>query len=442
MGLRFGTDGVRGVANSELTPAAVLDLGRAAAQVLGRGRWLIGRDTRVSGPMFEAALAAGLAAEGADVTLLGVAPTPAIACLAAGDGICAAAITASHNPFGDNGVKLFAAGGAKLDDATEAAIADRWGRLADPALSGADVGSVSSAPQRVSEYTARLRAVLRPGALAGMRVVLDCANGAMSEVAPQVAWALGASAVVINAEPDGTNINDACGATAPEALSKAVVEQRAHLGLAFDGDGDRVIAVDDRGRVVDGDRLLALSAIELRDEGRLAHDTVVVTVMSNLGFHRAMERHGIAVHVTPVGDRYVLQALDDGGFSLGGEQSGHIIHRGLATTGDGLLAGLILADTVRRSGRSLAQLADEVMVSYPQVLHNVRLPSLAADVDVAAVLTDEIAAAEKQLGREGRVLVRASGTEPVVRVMVEAATAEDARRTAEGLVAAVTERLG
>ena len=338
--LRFGTDGVRGVALTELTTAYVAALGRAAAQVLGGGRWLIGRDTRESGPELERALVAGLVAGGAHPELLGVVPTPALAHLSSLDGCPAAMITASHNPFHDNGVKIFAAGGLKLTDDVEAAI--------EAALVLDDDIAPASAPttDAVQRYVDHLVAMFPVDALAGARVVLDCANGAMSAVAPMVVAALGAEVITIHAEPDGRNINDRCGATHPSSLGDAVVRERAAFGLAFDGDGDRVIAIDEHGNVVDGDRLIALAALHLRERGQLVDDTVVVTVMSNLGFHRAMADAGLRVVSTAVGDRYVLEALAEGGFSVGGEQSGHIIYARLATTGDGLLAGLQLAQHV------------------------------------------------------------------------------------------------
>jgi phosphoglucosamine mutase len=435
MAVRFGTDGVRGLAVAELTPEYVLALGRASAAVLGGQRMLVGRDTRRSGPLLEAAFAAGVAAEGVDAELLGVLPTPAIAHLAAAEGATAAVITASHNPFADNGVKVFAAGGRKLDDDVQARIEATLDALGTPARSGAGVGSVRAVQGAGARYVIDVAALLPPGALAGLTVVLDCANGATSEVAGPAFRALGAEVVVEHAAPNGVNINDGCGATYPGPLGELVVARGADLGLAFDGDGDRVIAVDHLGRVVDGDRLIALSAIDRRQHGRLADDTVVVTVMANLGFHRAMAAAGIQVVETPVGDRHVLAALDAGGYSLGGEQSGHVIHHDLATTGDGVLAGMVLAEQVRRSGRSLAELADEVMTSYPQVLVNLRTERRHADP--AALIGAELDAARARLGDDGRVLVRASGTEPLVRVMVEAPDEALARSTADALVDAL-----
>ena len=428
MSLKFGTDGVRAEAFTVLTTHYVAALGSAAAQVLGGGQWLIGRDTRESGPALAAAVAAGLAAGGAQPISVGVMPTPALAWLAAQRGVPAAMITASHNPWQDNGVKFFAPGGLKLLDEVERAIE------AVLQLEGPEPHDVvPSHVDALGEYVAHL--VSLGGSLVGLRVVLDCANGAMSVAAPAVFRALGATVVVVHDRPDGRNINDRCGATHTASLAAAVVAEGAHLGLAFDGDGDRVIAIDELGNAVDGDRLIALAALQLREEGRLHHDSVVVTVMSNLGFHKAMAAAGIEVVTTAVGDRYVLEALDAGGFSVGGEQSGHIIYRDLATTGDGLLAGLRLAEFVHNhgltSGRSLADLAGEVMTSYPQVLVNVKVAE--RHPHVADELAAEIAAAETRLQGDGRVLLRASGTEPVVRVYAET---PDAARTAQLLAKA------
>ncbi len=434
MTLKFGTDGVRGVALTELTPSLSARLGCAAAEVLGSGRWLVGRDTRESGPVLAAAVEAGLAAGGAEPLSVGVVPTPALAWLSAMLGVPAAMITASHNPWPDNGVKLFAAGGSKLTDDAERSIESV---LHDLTLEISP--EPSSTPPLVAgadDYVRHL--VDNAEVLDGLKVVLDCANGAMSVVAPEVFRALGAVVTVIHASPDGRNINDHCGATHTESLATAVVEHGAALGLAFDGDGDRVIAIDHLGRVVDGDRLIALAALQLKEQGALRHDTVVVTVMSNLGFHKAMAAAGIRVVTTAVGDRYVLEALDAGGFSVGGEQSGHIIYRDLATTGDGLLAGLHLAAFVKGHHRPLSDLAAEVMESYPQVLVNVKVAH--RHPHVAEELAAEVAAAEAELGGEGRVLLRASGTEPLVRVMVEASTDEIARRVADSLARVVRDR--
>lgn len=436
MALRFGTDGVRGVAVSQLTPSYVLDLGRAAARSLEGETLLVARDTRVSGPLLVAAFAAGAAAEGVTVVDLGVLPTPALARIAVTEGLPAAMVTASHNPFADNGVKLFAAGGRKLPDEVERGIEVELASLADPTLSGDAVGRIVERHDGADAYLAWLSSVTTTARR--LRVVIDCANGAMSDVAPRAFVAAGHDVVVLHADPNGTNINAACGATHPHDLAAAVVAQGADVGLAFDGDGDRVIAVDETGVIVDGDRLIGLSAFDMRDRGVLAHETVVVTVMANLGFHRAMAHHGITVAQTAVGDRYVLEAMDAGGFSLGGEQSGHIIYGDLATTGDGLLAGMVLLDIVGRSDAPLSRLAGDVMTTFPQVLVNV--PVRERHPHIADELAAEIDAAQGALGDDGRVLLRASGTEPLVRVMVEAATDAVARSTADSLATIVRAR--
>ncbi|MGE0880822.1 MAG: phosphoglucosamine mutase [Acidimicrobiia bacterium] len=436
MALSFGTDGVRGVANAELTPDYALRLGRAAATVLGGDRFVVGRDTRRSGPMLEAALAAGLASSGVDVELLGVIPTPGVARLAQLDGVPAAMISASHNPFADNGIKLFAAGGRKLPDDIESRIEAEMHESAVPTAIGAAVGDIRDRHGAVARYVDAMPAV----DLSGLTVVLDTANGAASEVARELFSSKGASVSVIHAAPDGCNINDHCGATHPDDLCREVVARGADLGLAFDGDADRLIAVDHAGAVVDGDHLIALCAFDLHARGALTGETVVVTVMTNLGFRQAMAERGIKVVETGVGDRYVLEALDAGGFALGGEQSGHVIFRELATTGDGMLTGLQLVDLVKRSGRPLADLAREAMTRLPQVLVNVRLAERVSDP--VQRLTADIADAELLLAGRGRVLVRPSGTEPLLRVMVEAPTAEQASQVASRLVSAAEREFG
>jgi len=438
MALRFGTDGVRGVANAELTPELALALGRAAARVLDGDHVVIGRDTRISGPLLEAALAAGFAAEGVNVDRLGVLPTPGVAYLSQVEEVVGAMISASHNPYADNGIKLFAPGGVKLaDDVEEAIEAELEAVLAKSPLgpAGEGVGTISDRHGDVDGYVDHLVHALGPGRLDGLRVVLDCANGAAIEVAPAAFERLGADVVVIGDHPDGCNINDRCGATHPETLRLAVVDAGADAGLAFDGDADRLIAVDATGAVVDGDHVIAICARDLRDRGRLHADTVVVTVMTNLGFHLAMAGEGIAVVTTPVGDRYVLGAMEDGGWSLGGEQSGHVIFRDMATTGDGVLTGLVLLDVMARKGTSLAALAESAMTRLPQVLVNVRVTG--SGPDAADRIAAQVAAAEARLGTTGRVLVRASGTEPVVRVMVEAATHDEAETVAAELADAL-----
>jgi phosphoglucosamine mutase len=456
--LEFGTDGVRGTANLELTPEFALALGRAAARVLGGGRWAVGRDTRRSGSLLEAAFSAGLASEGAEVVGLGVAPTPEVAWWSAAEGAPAAMVSASHNPFPDNGIKIFSAGGRKLPDEAEARLEGELRRLLgvdglpragagglsnghghDPPAAppvGADVGTITAAPPHQG-YAAAVVASIEGRRLDGLRVVVDCAHGAASEVAPEVLRALGAEVEPLHCAPDGTNINQDCGSNHPAALQVAVHRAGADAGVAFDGDADRVLLVDGTGRLVDGDHIIAICALDLAARGRLAEQTVVVTVMTNLGFRLSMGERGIKVVETRVGDRYVLEALESGGYTLGGEQSGHVIFHELATTGDGLLTAVQALDVVVRSGRPLGMLADEAMTRLPQVLRNVRVANgrLGAG-DVVTALGPEIAAVEAELGSTGRVLVRASGTEPLVRVMVEAPTEARADTAAARLVAA------
>jgi phosphoglucosamine mutase len=444
MTLRFGTDGVRGVANSDLTPELVLALGRAAARVLdaGRvGRVVVGRDTRRSGPMIEAALAAGLASEGIDVELLGVVPTPTVAWTCTADGVPGAVISASHNPYADNGIKLFGAGGTKLTDADEERLEAELDRIltgvapevAHP--TGTKVGSIRLSVGSVARWADALVDSIDGRRLDGVRVVVDCANGAVADHAAPVLRRLGATVEVLHDRPDGRNINQDCGSTHPEDLQSAVVDHGAHLGLAFDGDADRVLAVDDSGALIDGDQIIALCAIDRHERGALADATVVVTVMTNLGFRLAMAERGIGVVETQVGDRYVLEALERGGWQLGGEQSGHIIFRDLASTGDGLLTSIQLIDLVVRSGRPLSELAAKAMTRFPQVLSNVRVASRPGAI--VTEMSDIVDRVERDLGERGRVLVRASGTEPLVRVMVEAEDPTAADAAAAELVAAV-----
>ena len=439
---RFGTDGVRGVANSEISPEYALALGRVAARHLGADRLVVGRDTRRSGPLLEAALVAGALAEGVDVVRLGVAPTPAVAWLCARDGLAGAVISASHNPFADNGIKLFGPGGLKLgdrqQDAIQAALSEPQRNSQVP--TGAELGGVSDVPDLLGAYGDAVAASIEGRSLDGIALVVDCAHGAASAIGPAVLRSLGAELTVIGAEPDGANINAGCGSTDLGPLRREVLARGAALGLAFDGDADRVLAVDHTGRDIDGDQLIAAAARDLAARGRLAHEAVVVTVMSNLGFQLGMRRAGIEVRRTAVGDRHVLAELEAGGYSLGGEQSGHVIFRELATTGDGLLTAVQILDLVRRSGRTLAELADEAMDRLPQVLRNVGVVRPHADLDAA--LAEAVAAVEARLGEDGRVLIRASGTEPLVRVMVEAARLEDAERAAGELASVVDGLVG
>jgi len=441
---RFGTDGLRGAANADLTAELALALGHAAARVLASPVFLVGRDTRRSGPFLQAALSAGLAAEGADVVDLGVLPTPGVAYCAEQRGLPAVMVSASHNPFGDNGLKLFAPGGTKLSPDVEAAVEkeiDGALGVSAPGPTGRGVGTVSPDPAATGRYRDHLAAQLGGRRLEGLRVVLDCANGAAAEVAPAVFADLGADVSTLACHPDGANINDGCGSTHPEGLAAAVVAAGADLGLAFDGDADRVVAVDHAGSVVHGDRLMALFAVDLASRDELTDNTVVVTVMTNLGFRLAMAERGIAVRETPVGDRHVLMALEADGLALGGEQSGHIVFRHRATTGDGVLSGLLLADLLARAGRSVADLTDGLMDELPQVLVNVRVTDAGRLADADAVWA-AVREAEGTLGTTGRVLLRPSGTEPLVRVMVEAATADEATEVARSLAEVVDHALG
>jgi phosphoglucosamine mutase len=442
--VRFGTDGIRGLANADLTVDLALALGRAVSEVFGARRAVIGRDTRRSGPMLQAAVAAGLASGGCDVLDLGVVPTPAVAWAAAQAELPGVVVSASHNSFQDNGLKVFRPGGRKLTDADERALAARieaW--LADPDPSGrprptgAGVGALLEATEWAEGYLGALEQALEGRDLAGLRVVLDCAHGAAYRLGPLLLERLGALVRVLGAEPDGTNINDGCGSTNPAGLAAAVVADGAELGLALDGDADRLVAVDHRGRVVTGDHLLALFAADLRERGRLPGDAVVATVMSNLGLRRALEDLGVGLRETPVGDRYVLEALEAEGLALGGEQSGHLVFRELSTTGDGLLTGVLLADLVRRRGQPLAALADAALTWVPQRLVNVAVPDPAGCVEDPRVRR-AVTEAARRLGREGRVLVRASGTEPVIRLMVEAVDAQLADAVLAELEQAVT----
>jgi phosphoglucosamine mutase len=442
--LRFGTDGVRGVALTELTEQYVVDLGYAAATVLSLKHVVIGRDTRESGLVLQSALARGFVAGGATVELLGVTPTPAIAFAAAQRGCAGAAVTASHNPYADNGVKIFGIGGIKLTDdqerMIETAMADSGRQNNNVQSSIESAVAITDSIAAINDYRSSIEGLVQSRAFADIRIVVDCANGAMSDVAPYVLAQLGATVIAIHCEPNGKNINAECGATYPKIIGEAVRLHQAAIGLAFDGDGDRVIGVDHVGNIVDGDHLLALAAIDMHERNVLDGNGVVVTVMTNAGFHEAMAKHGISVVTTPVGDRSVLIALDENKYSLGGEQSGHIIYRKDATTGDGLLAGVRLVDLVRRKNVTLQKLAQDAMTSLPQVLINVRVESVASDL--ATQFAQEIAAAERDLNGVGRVLLRASGTEPLVRVMVEAQFEETANSVAQRLAASVIKRLG
>ncbi len=441
MTLRFGTDGVRGHAD-ELTSELVVALGRAAATVLVASEVVVGRDPRASGPRIEDDLCAGLALGGASARRLGVVPTPVVAWGSAADDVAGAMISASHNPWHDNGIKLFAPGGRKLTDAQEEALEAEIARLLElgPDPAGDVARGAPDDQTTVQRWAAVVAASLDGRRLDGLRLVVDCANGAASSVAASVLRSLDAEVTVLHDTPDGRNINERCGSTHPDDLIAAVVAAGADAGIAFDGDADRVLAVDAAGRLIDGDQLIAICAIDRHERGMLPTGAVVVTVMTNLGFHHGMAAHGIEVVTTPVGDRAVLEAMAAGGHVLGGEQSGHIVFGDHATTGDGLLSAVQVLDVVVRSGRPLAELADAAMVRLPQVLRNVRVSERVPDA--AERLAGEIAAAETRLGDAGRVLVRASGTEPLVRVMVEAPTAEEADAVATTLEAAAHAAFG
>ncbi|GAA4673815.1 phosphoglucosamine mutase [Frondihabitans cladoniiphilus] len=447
----FGTDGVRGLANRELTAALALGLAQASAVVLTKGHHadarkaegrrpvaVLARDPRISGEFLSAAVAAGLASSGVDVLDAGVIPTPAAAFLVQNSGAdFGVMISASHNPAPDNGIKFFAFGGTKLPDEVE----DRIEATMDaPRLMpvGGDVGRIRRFADAEDRYVVHLMGAL-PHRLDGLHVVLDCAHGAAAAVSPEAFALAGARVTLIGADPDGVNINDGVGSTHLDQLAAAVLEHGADVGIAHDGDADRCLAVDAEGNVVDGDMIMAILALSLHERGDLKDDTLVATVMSNLGLKRAMRDHGITMLETGVGDRYVLEEMNAHGYSLGGEQSGHIIFQKYATTGDGILTGLTLVAEMARTGKSLAELAS-VMTVFPQVLINVR------DVDREALKGDEVVAtavraAEDELGDSGRVLLRPSGTEQLVRVMVEAASQPVADRIAHTLAEVVREQL-
>ena len=448
MGRLFGTDGVRGLANVDVTAELALDLSVAAAHVLGevgqfeghRPTALVGRDPRASGEFLAAAVSAGLASAGVDVEDVGVLPTPAVAHLVAARGAdLGVMLSASHNAMPDNGIKFFAAGGHKLaddiEDQIEARMREPWERP-----TGAAVGRVNrGAGTGADEYVTHLVSTLGGRRLDGLRVVVDCAPGAASAVGPRALREAGADVVVIGADPDGLNINDGHGSTHLDPLRTAVVEHSAHAGVAFDGDADRCLAVDGTGQVVDGDQIMGVLARSLHEQGRLAHDTLVTTVMSNLGLRLAMDEAGIRTVQTAVGDRYVLEEMRRGGYTLGGEQSGHVLLTDFATTGDGVLTALHLLARAAEQGADLAALAAQVP-RLPQVLVNVKDVDKARagdDPDVAAA----VSAAESRLGRTGRVLLRPSGTEPLVRVMVEAAEQAEADLVAAELAEVVRTRL-
>ena len=438
----FGTDGVRGLANGFLTAELAVDLSIAAAHILGelgafeghRPKAIVGQDSRASGDFLEAAVVAGLASAGVDVYRVGILPTPAIAHLVAESGAdLGVMISASHNPMPDNGIKFFAKGGGKLDDALESAIENRMGESWQRPT-GRNVGRVINDDSAAERYIFHLLNTLTTN-LSGLKVVVDCANGASSRVAAKTYSRAGAEVIAISNEPNGWNINDGCGSTHLENIKAKVLETGADLGIAHDGDADRCLAIDSQGNVIDGDFIMAILAADWQSRGLLTHETIVGTVMSNLGFFKAMEALDINVEITSVGDRYVLEKMISDGFVLGGEQSGHIIMRQYANTGDGLLTALHLMQAVKTSGKSLAELAS-IMQRFPQELVNVK--NVDKDkLSTSVTLKNEIEAKQIALGSAGRILVRASGTESLVRVMVEAQTATQAKEIAEELAALV-----
>ncbi len=449
MGRLFGTDGARGIANTELTCELAMQIGRAAAVVLTRHtskkpKIIIGRDTRISSAMLESALAAGLCSVGADAEIIGVIPTPAVAYLVskyqADAGIM---ISASHNPVEFNGIKLFSATGYKLRDEIEAEIE---ALILDnpqdiPLKEGVELGRIYRRRSAPYDYIDHLKSTLSCD-FKSIRVAVDCANGSASTTAEKLLTDLGAEVFVIHAEPDGTNINRDCGSTHMEALTAYMKEHRCQLGVAFDGDADRCLAVDENGNLVDGDRIIAILADDMKKSGRLKKDTAVVTVMSNLGFFRFAERTEIQTAVTKVGDRYVLEEMLREGYNLGGEQSGHIIFTDYATTGDGQLSAIQLIRIMKESGKSLSELAS-VMEQFPQVLVNIlvsneKKPLFDDDPDI----WDAIHKAEETLGANGRILVRASGTEPLIRVMAEGRDQDEIQTIADQIAAVIRQKLG
>jgi phosphoglucosamine mutase len=441
MGRLFGTDGVRGRFGDELTTDLARDLGRAAVLVLARSGaqvpvFVLGRDTRASGQALQEALVEGMVGAGGNVVLAGIVPTPAVAFLTTGLGVSSGVvISASHNPPQDNGIKLFGPRGFKLSDALEDEIE------AEMAHAGAETdrpGRVLQMPADAPSYVDHVVGTAE-ARLDGMRVVVDCANGAASELGPQALRALGAEVIAIHTELDGSSINVGCGATMPEVVAEAVVAHGADAGVTFDGDADRALFADEAGNVIDGDQVLAACAIRLKETGGLAGDTLVATVMSNLGLHRAMSEHGISLISAPVGDRYVLEEMLEHDVALGGEQSGHVIFREHATTGDGLITTARYLSLAAVRGVKLSELA-AVMRRFPQVLVNVQVAHRER-IEDAQEVWDAVREAEDELGDDGRVLVRASGTEPLVRVMVEAETEDAARRSAEAVAAAIATAL-
>lgn len=437
----FGTDGVRGVANRELTPELAFRLGKAGAHILGKGqektKIVIGKDTRISGDMLEAALIAGICSMGTDVLRVGVLPTPGIAYLTRTMGAVAGiVISASHNPYEDNGIKFFAGSGFKLPDELEdeiEAILGNLDRLQIPA--GKDIGKIIEVEDASELYAAFLKNTATP--LNGLKIVLDCANGSASVVGPKVLTDLGAEVIAVFNQPDGININVDCGSTHPDTLAAEVLKQKADIGLACDGDADRIIAVDEKGNIIDGDFIMVICALALKEKGKLVNDSLTVTVMSNLGLHKAVKKAGIRINETKVGDRYVMEKLIETGSILGGEQSGHIIFLEHNTTGDGLLSGLQLLSAPKEKKVKLSDLAAQ-MERFPQVLVNARVQNQEQIMN-SNLVTAKIEEVQKYLGDDGRILVRPSGTEPLIRVMLEGPDQEVLQKLAAEVMEAVKE---
>lgn len=445
MGKYFGTDGIRGVANRELTPEMAFRIGRAGGYVLTqdqkKAKVVVGRDTRISGVMLESALVAGLLSIGAEVVRLGVLTTPGVAYMTKALGANAGVmISASHNPVEDNGIKFFGGDGYKLLDEMEAEIERYLDEEVDtlPRPVGADVGSITDYFEGAHKYLSYLKQTVT-GDFAGLKIVVDCANGASSALAPRLLVDLEADVVTSASNPNGTNINLNCGSTHPENLQKEVVAQKAHLGLAFDGDADRLIAVDEKGNIVDGDHILYICGHALKEKGKLKQDTIVTTVMANYGLNAALQAAGIAMKQTAVGDRYVMEEMTKGGYNLGGEQSGHVIFLDYITTGDGLLTALQLIQAVKESGKPLSELAAQV-VKYPQVLVNVRVKSKQG-WDENEQIKQAISEGEQALGGSGRILVRPSGTEPLLRVMAEGPDEGQIRQIVDAIAKVIEEEM-
>jgi phosphoglucosamine mutase len=436
----FGTDGVRGKANTELTPELAFKLGKAGAYVLGKGqekaKIVIGKDTRISGDMLEAALAAGICSMGVDVLKAGVLPTPGIAFLTRTlEASAGVVISASHNPYEDNGIKFFAGSGFKLSDELEDEIEDTLKRIDELELpSGGDIGSIVEVENASEKYAAFLKKT--SVSLKGLKIILDCANGAAYEVGPKVLADLGAEVIPLYNQPDGININVHCGSTHPEALAKEVLQHGADLGLACDGDADRIIAVDENGNILDGDAIMVICARALKDKGKLAHDSLVVTVMSNMGLHKALRKAGIRILETKVGDRYVMEKLLESGAILGGEQSGHLIFLEHNTTGDGLLSGLQLLSVIKEKKAKLSELAKQ-MKRFPQVLVNTSVGSKDKIMQNEQVNL-KVREVQESLGEDGRILVRPSGTESLIRVMLEGPDQQELTRLAEEVIKVVS----